>query len=87
MAPIVLRVGGVPKQSKMAIEAEIENNFVYYLNSKCCRVPLIRSVPLRSTLIQFCYLKSLVLLTDRIGRHEVLIPIYYKNKNFRKKNK
>ena len=40
MAPIVLCVGGVPKQSKMAIEAEIENNFVYYLNSKCCRVPL-----------------------------------------------
>ena len=40
VAPIVLCVGGVPKQSKMAIEAEIENNFVYYLNSKCCRVPL-----------------------------------------------
>ena len=40
VAPIVLCVGGVPKQSKMAIEAEVENNFVYYLNSKCCRVPL-----------------------------------------------
>ena len=24
----------------MGIEAEIGNNFVYYLNSKCCRVPL-----------------------------------------------
>ena len=43
MAPIVLCVGGVPKQSKIAIEAEIENNFVYYLNSKCCRVPLAGS--------------------------------------------
>ena len=40
VAPIVLCVGGVPKQSKTAIEAEVENNFVYYLNSKCCRVPL-----------------------------------------------
>ena len=38
VAPIVLCVGGVPKQSKMVIETEIENNFVYYLNSKCCRV-------------------------------------------------
>ena len=43
MAPIVLCVGRVPKQSKMAIEAEIENNFVYYLNSKCCRVPLVKT--------------------------------------------
>ena len=40
VAPIVLCVGAVPKQNKMAIETEIENNFVYYLNSKCCRVPL-----------------------------------------------
>ena len=40
VAPIVLCVGSVPKQSKMAIEAEIENSFVYYLNSKLCRVPL-----------------------------------------------
>ena len=44
VAPIVSCVGGVPKQSKMAIEAEIENNFIYYLNSKCCRVPLVSSV-------------------------------------------
>ena len=30
------------KKSKMAIEAEIEfNNFVYYINRKCRRVPLI----------------------------------------------
>ena len=42
VASIVLCIGGVPKQSKMAIEAEIESNFVYYLNSKCCRVPLGR---------------------------------------------
>ena len=42
VAPIALCVGGVPKQSKMAIEAEIENNFVYYLNSKCCLVPLLQ---------------------------------------------
>ena len=49
--PIVLRVGGVPKQSKMAIEAEIENNFVYYLNSKCCRVPLVRDVKLVAIII------------------------------------
>ena len=49
--PTVLCVGGVPKQNKMAIEAEIENKFVY-LNSKCCRVPLhsadsSRAVPSR----------------------------------------
>ena len=40
VAPIVLCVGG---QRKMVIEAEIENNFVYYLNSKCCCVPLLEA--------------------------------------------
>ena len=40
VAPTLLCVGGVPKQIKMAIEAEIENKFVYYLNSRCCRIPL-----------------------------------------------
>ena len=28
--------------------------------------------------------KSQVMITDRIGRQEILFPIYYKNKNFRK---
>ena len=32
-------------------------------------------VPLRSTLIQICYLKSLVMITDRIGLHSVLLPL------------
>ena len=40
VAPTVLCVSGVPKQNKEAIEAEIQNKFVYYINSKCCRVPL-----------------------------------------------
>ena len=53
VALIVLCVGGVPKQSKMAIEAEIENNFVYYLNSKCCRVPLVVCEICKSAYIPF----------------------------------
>ena len=43
----------VPKQSKMAIEAEIKNNFVYYLNSKCCRVPLVVCEICKSAYIPF----------------------------------
>ena len=42
VVPTVLCVGGVPKQNKMAIDAETENKFAYYLNSKCCPVPLER---------------------------------------------
>ena len=37
------------KTKKMAIKAEIENNFVYYFkNSKCCHVPLLSSPPVVS---------------------------------------
>ena len=35
--PTVLCFGGVPKQNKMAIEAEIENKFVYYSKQQLSR--------------------------------------------------
>ena len=47
---------------------------------------IIRVITNRTTAQRESDLLITSMITDRIGRHEVLLPIYHKNYNFREKN-